>query len=77
MNGFQSDFSQFITTSDFGSPNIKRIVSFHRSPFPRGRAGIHDANLANLLGELLKAGFLGREDDFYSVADPVLAYALS
>lgn len=40
-------------------------------------ARIHDANLANLLGELLKAGFLGREDDFYSVADPVLAYALS
>lgn len=38
---------------------------------------IHDANLANLLGGLLKAGFLKREDDFYSVADPVLAYALS
>jgi hypothetical protein len=40
-------------------------------------AGIHDANLANLLGELLKAGFLRRGDDLYSVADPVLAYALS
>jgi len=38
---------------------------------------IHDANLANLLGELLKAGFLKREDDVYSVADPVLAYTLS
>ena len=37
-------------------------------------ARIHDANL---LGELLKAGFLGRGGDLYSVADPVLAYALS
>jgi len=40
-------------------------------------AKIYDANLANLLGELLKAGFLERENDFYRVADPVLAYAIS
>jgi hypothetical protein len=32
-------------------------------------AGIHDANLTNLLGELLKAGFLRRGGDLYSVAE--------
>jgi hypothetical protein len=40
-------------------------------------AGIHGASLANLPGELLRAGTLGRGGDLYSVADPVLAYALS
>ena len=40
-------------------------------------AGIHGASPADLPGELLKAGFLKREGDLYSVADPVLAYALS
>jgi len=39
-------------------------------------AKIHDANLTNLLNELLKAGFLEHRGDFYSTADPVLAYAI-
>lgn len=38
---------------------------------------VYDANLANLLNELVKAGFLEREDDFYKIADPVLMHALS
>jgi AAA+ ATPase superfamily predicted ATPase len=37
---------------------------------------IYDANLANLLGELLRAGFLEVKDGVYEVADPVLRYAL-
>ena len=40
-------------------------------------AKIYDANLANFLDELIKSGFLMREGDFYSVADPVLARAFS
>jgi len=39
-------------------------------------AKIYDANLTNLLNELLKAGFLEIEDGFYKIADPVLAYAI-
>jgi AAA+ ATPase superfamily predicted ATPase len=39
-------------------------------------ARIYDANLAGLLGELLKAGFLEVKDGVYEVADPVLRYAL-
>lgn len=38
---------------------------------------VYDANLANLLDELLKAGFVERKNDFYAVSDPVLTYALS
>lgn len=38
---------------------------------------IHDANLANLLDELVNAGFLECENNLYSITDPVLRYALS
>ena len=38
---------------------------------------IYDANLANLLDELLKADFLESENGFYKIADPVLIHALS
>lgn len=38
-------------------------------------AGIHDASPANLPGELLRAGTLGRGGDLYSVAERGLPQA--